>query len=96
MDSGDRARHTVGVRDLKNKLSEMLRRVRAGESIVVTDRGRAVARLVPAREDDEHEVLHALTLTGRFSWSGGKPLGSTGIPRLRGQPAADAVAKDRR
>jgi len=38
---------TVGVRDLKNKLSEYLRRVRRGESILVTDRGEVVAELLP-------------------------------------------------
>lgn len=38
---------TVGVRDLKNKLSEYLRRVRLGESILVTDRGEVVAELLP-------------------------------------------------
>ncbi len=36
----------VGVRELKAKLSEYLSRVAAGEQIVVTDRGRPVARLV--------------------------------------------------
>ena len=38
---------TVGVRELKNRLSEHLRRVRAGESVLVTDRGEVVAELVP-------------------------------------------------
>lgn len=38
---------TVGVRDLKNKLSEYLRHVRLGEGILVTDRGEVVAELVP-------------------------------------------------
>ncbi len=37
----------VGVRELKAKLSEYLDRVGAGEVVVVTDRGRPVARLVP-------------------------------------------------
>lgn len=37
----------VGVRELKNSLSGHLRRVRAGEHILVTDRGRPIARLVP-------------------------------------------------
>ena len=37
----------VGVRELKNHLSECLRRVRAGEWIVVTDRGKPVAELSP-------------------------------------------------
>lgn len=38
---------SVGVRELKAKLSEYLGRAAAGEAIVVTDRGRPVARLVP-------------------------------------------------
>src|ERR1700730_9206546 len=38
---------TVGVRDLKNRLSEYLRRVRSGESVLVTDRGEVVAEFSP-------------------------------------------------
>jgi antitoxin (DNA-binding transcriptional repressor) of toxin-antitoxin stability system len=38
---------TVGVRELKNRLSEYLRHVRAGEGILVTDRGEVVAELSP-------------------------------------------------
>ena len=37
----------VGIRDLKAKLSEHVQRAADGETIVVTDRGRPVARLVP-------------------------------------------------
>jgi len=36
----------VGVRALKNNLSHYLERVRDGEQVVVTDRGRPIARLV--------------------------------------------------
>jgi antitoxin (DNA-binding transcriptional repressor) of toxin-antitoxin stability system len=36
---------TVGVRLLKARLSEYLRRVRSGEVILVTDRGRVVAEI---------------------------------------------------
>ena len=38
---------TVGVRELKNRLSEYLRRVRLGERVLVTDRGEVVAELLP-------------------------------------------------
>ena len=38
---------TVGIRELKNSLSEYLRRVRSGESVLVTDRGEVVAELTP-------------------------------------------------
>lgn len=36
---------SVGIRELKNRLSEYLRMVRRGEEILVTDRGEAVAEL---------------------------------------------------
>lgn len=35
----------VGIRELKNGLSKYIDRVRAGEEVIVTDRGRPVARL---------------------------------------------------
>lgn len=40
----------VGVRDLKARLSDYLSRAARGEEIVVTDRGRPIARLVPYGE----------------------------------------------
>jgi prevent-host-death family protein len=39
------SRVEVGVRDLKNNLSRYLGRVQEGEEVIVTDRGRPVARL---------------------------------------------------
>ena len=38
---------TVGVRELKNRLSEYLRRARAGEGVLVTARGEVVAEIGP-------------------------------------------------
>lgn len=38
---------TVGIRELKNRLSEYLRRVRSGESVLVTDRGEVIAEFSP-------------------------------------------------
>jgi antitoxin (DNA-binding transcriptional repressor) of toxin-antitoxin stability system len=38
---------TVGVRELKNRLSQYLRAVRAGEQLLVTDRGEVIAELRP-------------------------------------------------
>lgn len=37
----------VGVRELKSHLSQYLAKVRGGETIVVTDRGEPIARIVP-------------------------------------------------
>lgn len=51
---------SAGVAQLKARLSEYLSRVKAGEEVLVTDRGRPVARLVPVGvgyvPDDEAEL----------------------------------------
>ena len=39
----------ISVRELKSRLSEYLRRAAGGEEMVVTSRGKEVARLVPPR-----------------------------------------------
>ncbi len=50
---------TVGVRELRQRASELLRRVEAGERIEVTDRGRPVAVLAPLPGPDPIERLRA-------------------------------------
>jgi len=40
---------TVGLKTLKNKLSEYVRCAAAGETVVITDRGRVVAEIVPPK-----------------------------------------------
>lgn len=51
---------SVGVRELRQRASELLRRVEEGETIEVTDRGRPVAVLSPVPEGSPLEQLHAL------------------------------------
>ncbi len=38
---------TVGIRELKSRISDYLRAARSGESVVVTDRGEAIAEICP-------------------------------------------------
>lgn len=45
--------HSVGIKVLKNKLSEYVRLAADGETVLVTDRGRVVAELVPPRRAHE-------------------------------------------
>lgn len=49
---------SVGIRELRQRASELLRRVEDGESIEITDRGRPVAMLGPL-PDDPLERLRA-------------------------------------
>ena len=50
---------SVGVRELRQRASELLRRVEAGETIEVTDRGRPVAVLAPLPDQGPVERLKA-------------------------------------
>ena len=86
----------VGVRQLKDRLSECLRRVARGERITVTDRGRPVAVLGPATESPEISAAQQLVREGVASWSGGKPRGPARRIRLRGKPISQSVIEERR
>lgn len=47
----------VGIRELKQRTSEVLRRVRENkESVTITHHGRAVARLVPVEDEVERKA----------------------------------------
>jgi prevent-host-death family protein len=51
---------SIGVRELRQRASELLRRVEQGETIEVTDRGRPVAVLAPPPEGSPLDRLRAL------------------------------------
>jgi prevent-host-death family protein len=53
----------IGVRELRQHASRYLARVRAGETIEVTDRGRPVARLVPVGEPTWDDLIAAGIVT---------------------------------
>ena len=86
----------VGVRELKANLSAYLRRVEAGERVTVTDRGRAIATLVPAEPAPALEWAHAMVAKGHARWIGGKPLGLQARVRSRGTLTSRMVMEDRR
>jgi prevent-host-death family protein len=50
---------SVGVRELRQRASELLRRVERGEVIEITDRGRPVAQLSPLPVGSPLEQLRA-------------------------------------
>ena len=47
---------TVGLKTLKNRLGEYVRLAASGERVVVTDRGRPVAEIVPPRAEPESVI----------------------------------------
>ncbi len=90
----------VGLRELKNRLSEYIRQVRSGEGVLVTDRGEVVAELsAPGQSIAEHEVPTALvTLARRGLITLGMPNNAAAYPALPGllrQPAARLLDEER-
>ena len=62
---------TIGIRELKSHLSAYLQRVKAGETVVITERGRPVGRILPI-EDSLEEAVRRLGEAGVLAWSGRK------------------------
>lgn len=52
---------SVGIRELKNNLSRYLRRVQAGERVLITDRGRTVAELRAPEPEGDIDQPHMAT-----------------------------------
>lgn len=83
---------TVGIGYLKAHLSRYVAMAAQGERIIITDRGREVAELVPLSRG--RAAVHELVARGRASWGGGHPRGLTGY-QVRGRPMSDTVLEDR-
>lgn len=64
---------TIGLRELNQNPSKAVARVRAGESIIVTDRGRPVLRMVP-------EIENPSTLERMISDGSVRPPAEQGMP----------------
>ena len=66
---------TAAVSELKARLSEYLNQVKAGMEVLITDRGKPVARLVPlSRSKDLKESLVRMEKEGLIRiWSGKLP-----------------------
>jgi prevent-host-death family protein len=87
----------VGVRELKARLSEHLRRAEAGEQLIVTDRGKAIATIGPIEKAARAPWLAQLVAEGTVRYDGGKPLGLMRRVRLKGGATVSAaIVEDRR
>jgi prevent-host-death family protein len=85
----------VGIRELKAKLSECVRAVKEGATVIVTEHGRPVARLVPEPDSLRARML-ALARAGDIVWNGQpfKPAGP--VARVRGsRTLADLIVEER-
>jgi prevent-host-death family protein len=85
----------VGIRELKSTLSECVREVKSGRTIVVTEHGQAVARIIP-EGISLRERVEALRKAGAIAWSGRRLRPAKPVGRVRGaKTVADLIVENR-
>lgn len=85
----------AGVRQLKANLSAYLSQVKAGGSVLITEHGRPIGRIVPVVESIA-ERLEQLGQTGIIAWSGETLAPQTPLAQVTGErTVADLLLEDR-
>lgn len=89
---------SVSIRELKSRLSHFLRLTKEGESLIITDRGTPIGRIVPIVQTGKRlgERLAAMKQAGQLEWSGHKLSASKPVAKARGKRGvADLLVDDR-
>ncbi len=91
---------TVGVKELKNRLTQYLRRTKQGEEVVVTERGKPIALLRPVLSEEKPVSLEArlakLAARGLVTLPTQKPLKRVRLVKVSGTPISRTILEDRR
>ena len=80
----------VGIRELKAQLSEYIREIKNGNTVVITERGNTVGRMIPASESLE-ERIQILVRSGLADWNGKKL--TAGKPVAKVKPGKRTLAE---
>ena len=86
---------SVGIREFKTRLSYYMEKVKGGATLVITEHGKPVGRVVPAQPSLE-ERMQELVEAGLVAWNGrkfdpGEPTARTQGPKT----VADLLLEDR-
>jgi prevent-host-death family protein len=84
---------SVGIKELKAKLSSYMDLVEHGEEVVVTERGREIAVVMPITP--ERRALSRLAREGKARVGSGRPIGASGVA-MEGKPLSSIVLEERR
>jgi prevent-host-death family protein len=90
---------TSGIKDVKNNLSRLLAKVKAGEEILITERGRPIARIVKENQGDKsiRAALGPLVQKGLVTLPSRSILkDSVSAVEAQGKPVSKMVIEDRR
>jgi prevent-host-death family protein len=89
------AQTTVGIRELKTRLGSYMNQVKSGATLVITERGKPVGRIVPVKSSVE-DRMQKLIEAGVIEWSGRKPKKRVPTVKPRGKrTVSDLLLEDR-
>ncbi|MCB1034655.1 MAG: type II toxin-antitoxin system prevent-host-death family antitoxin [Acidobacteria bacterium] len=88
---------TAGVRELKTHLSHYLKQVKRGESVLITERGKPVGRIVPVSSSQTvEERVKELVAAGLIEWNGERYDPEPPMVKVRGDKTiAELLLEDR-
>ena len=91
---------TVGVKELKNRLTQYLRRTKQGEEVIITERGTPIALIQPIKNADTAVSLEArlarLSAQGVVALPTRKPLRRVRLVKVSGKSISKTIVEDRR
>jgi prevent-host-death family protein len=90
---------SAGIKEVKNNLSRLLDKVKAGEEILITERGRPIARIVKEDKGDKsiRAALGPLIQKGLIAWPNRNIVKDRHAPlKVSGKPVSAMVLEDRR
>ncbi len=89
------AQTKIGIRELKTRLGRYVRKVKTGEAVVITERGKPVGLIVPMGLPAASRMKE-LVQTGLVAWSGRKLRKLSPVAKTRGKrTVADLLLEDR-
>ncbi len=89
----------AGIKEIKNNLSRFLAQVKSGDEVLITERGKPIARISKENqgENDLRRALHPLIQQG-FLVMPSRNIVREPQPRITtpGKPVSEMIAEDRR
>jgi len=90
---------TVGIKELKNRLTQYLRRTKNGQEVVVTERGRPIALIKPIQSVERTASLEArlagLAAAGLVTLPTRKPLKKLRLIKVSGRVISKTILEER-
>jgi prevent-host-death family protein len=93
---GAMAEKTVGIRELKAQLSVYIREIKKGNTVLITERGNAVGRMIPASKSLE-ERMESIVRSGIADWNGKRVKAGRPAAKIKSgsKTLAEIVSEDR-